>query len=75
MDGFHMPLFSYQPLKERLREAARQQVRRMCQLKKKRKNLNPPEWLLDAYKNRNKTELADMLMSCNFQKDRFGVLN
>ena len=54
---------------ERLREAARQQVRRLCQMKRKRSYLNPPAWLAEAYKTRDKTQMAQMLMDCNFNKD------
>ena len=56
-------------LEERLQLAAKQQVRRLCTLKKKRKNLNPPDWLVEAYNKQDKTELAQMLVDANFDKD------
>ena len=49
--------------------AAKQQIRRLCTLKKKRKALNPPDWLVEAYNKRDKTELAQMLVDANFDKD------
>lgn len=57
------------PLEDRLREAAKQQVRRMCQLKKKRTYLDPPAWLVEAFQSQDKTKLAQLLMDCNFSKD------
>lgn len=65
---YHLFSFTH-PLEERLREAAKQQVRRLCQIKKKRTYLNPPEWLQDAFKTQDKTQMAQLLMDCNFCKD------
>ena len=71
-EWFHdytVPFYHVLTLEERLREAAKQQVRRMCATKKKRAYLNPPEWLVDAFKKNDKTQLAQLLMDCNFCKD------
>ncbi len=52
-----------------MREAARQQLRRMTATKKKQKDRNPEEWLVEAYKSQNKGQLAQMLVDCNFDKE------
>ena len=61
--------FPFNGLQERLREAAKQQVRRLCQAKKKRTYLNAPSWLLEAYKTADKNQMAQLLMDCNWSKD------
>eukprot|EP00435_Cladocopium_sp_Y103_P054312 s491_g17.t1 len=40
----------------------------MCKLKKTRKELNVPEWVQKEYQKRNKAEMAQMLMDCNWDK-------
>lgn len=53
---------------ERLEEAAKAQVRRLCTLKKRRVALNVPNWLIEEYQKRPKIETARMLMAANFDK-------
>ena len=53
-----------------LREAAKAQLRRMCTLKKKRRDLNVPDWVVKEFKNRPQAETASLLMKCNFCKAR-----
>ncbi|CAK9004071.1 unnamed protein product [Durusdinium trenchii] len=56
---------------ERLEEAAKAQVRRLCTLKKRRVALNVPNWLIEEYQKRPKIETARMLMAANFDKEQF----
>lgn len=58
------------PWEERLREAAKQRLRRLCAAKRKRKDLEVPEWVRDEFAARNKNDLADLLMDCNWDKAR-----
>ena len=60
---------------ELLRNAAKAQVRRMCTMKKKRTDLNVPQWVIDEYHKRPKNETAALLMSCNFDKARSAQLS
>ena len=62
------------PCQDLLRNAAKAQLRRMCTLKKTRKDLNVPAWVLEEYKSRPKDELAKILMSCNWDKARSALL-
>ena len=55
---------------ERLQEAAKSQVRRMCTLKRKKVGLNLPAWVIEEYQKRPKIEMAKLLMDCNFDKAR-----
>lgn len=66
---YNIYIYRSRTLKERLRAAARQQLRRMMAIKKKRSDLDPPEWLREAYNSRKKGEMADLLVDCNFSKD------
>ena len=54
---------------EKLQEAAKAQVRRMCTPKRKRLALNFPSWVIEEYRQRPKAETAKLLMQCNFDKD------
>jgi len=54
---------------EKLEEAAKAQVRRLCTPKRKRLSLNVPSWVIEEYKQRPKAETAKLLMQCNFDKD------
>ena len=65
--------FSCACLQEKLVEAAKAQVRRMCTVRKKRVGMNLPPWVLEEYRNRPKSETARLLMSCNFDKARLGL--
>ena len=58
-------------MQEKLEEAAKAQVRRLCTVKVRRVGLNVPSWVIDEYKRRPKAETAKLLMQCNFDKDRF----
>ncbi|CAK9003810.1 Uncharacterized protein SCF082_LOCUS7912 [Durusdinium trenchii] len=49
---------------ERLRAAAKARLRRLCQEKKKRKNMEVPKWVRDEYETRCKNDLAQLLMNC-----------
>lgn len=40
----------------------------MCRVKKTRKDLNVPEWVQKEYQKRNKAEMAQMFMNCNWDK-------
>ena len=60
----------YDVVQERLEEAAKSQVRRMCTLKKKKVALNLPAWVVEEYQKRPKVEMARLLMNCNFDKAR-----
>ena len=53
---------------ERLKEAAKAQLRRMCAVKRKRVGMNCPEWVRQEWEKRDKGELASLLMSCNWSK-------
>ena len=54
---------------DKLREAAKQTIRRMATLKKKRKHLDPPEWFVKAYNETKKDDMAKLMMQCNFDKE------
>lgn len=58
-------------LQEKLREAAKAQLRRMCKKHPKRKDLDAPEWVVREYKSRPQNELAELLIRCNFDKATF----
>lgn len=68
-NSVYIYIFKTCSLKERLKEAAKAQVRRMCTLKKKRSYLNPPDWMVQAYNSRDKGSMAQLLMDVNFDKD------
>ena len=51
-----------------MREAAKQRIRRLCAIKKKRMDLQVPDWVRNEFKTRNKNDLANMLMDCNWDK-------
>ena len=58
-------------IQEKLEEAAKAQVRRLCTPKTRRVGLTVPSWVIDEFKSRPKAETARLLMQCNFDKDRF----
>ena len=70
----HASAFSGGNGQELLRNAAKAQVR-MCTMKKKRTDLNVPQWVIDEYHKRPKNETAALLMSCNFDKARSAQLS
>ena len=59
----------YQTLKERLKEAAKQRIRRMMAHHKNAK-LNVPDFVKQAWATRGQDEMATMLMNANWQKAR-----
>ena len=59
----------YQTLKERLKEAAKQRIRRMMAHHKNVK-LNVPDFVKQAWATRGQDEMATMLMNANWQKAR-----
>ena len=65
---YRVVYFSIYMLQEKLREAAKAQLRRMCTKHKTRKDLDPPEWVVREYKSRPQKELADLLIKCNFNR-------
>ena len=58
-------------VKEKLRNAAKQRIRRMCAPKKKRADLAAPQWLAEEWAkgSRQKDELAEVLQQVNWSKD------
>ena len=60
---------------ERLKAAAKQRLRRMCALKKKRKTLEVPEWVRNEYQNGCKNTLAKIYMDANWSKAGYGELD
>ena len=56
---------------ERLLDAAKAKVRRMCTPKRRRVDLAVPEWVVKEFNTRPKAETARMLMNCNFDKARW----
>ena len=59
-------------VKEKLRNAAKQRIRRMCAPKRKRTDLAAPEWLAAEWSkgSQQKDELAEILQQVNWNKDR-----
>ena len=55
--------------KEKLREAAKQRLRRMCAVHARRKELEVPQWVRDAWKSKPQAESAQLLMDANWDKD------
>lgn len=51
-----------------LKQAAKQRLRRYMTEKKKRKELEAPEWVRREWKTRSKDEMAQLLMDCNWSK-------
>lgn len=43
----------------------------MCTPKRKRVSLNVPAWVQQAWSQNDKTEMAQLLMDSNWNKDRF----
>ena len=59
---------------ERLREAAKAQLRRMMAVHKKKTGLNVDQWLRDQWQKTDQSKMAQILMDCNWDKEiMFGV--
>ncbi|CAL1127048.1 unnamed protein product [Cladocopium goreaui] len=56
--------------KERLREAAKQRIRRMV-MRHKRAHLNVPQFVVDEWKSRDQNTMAHLLMEKNWDKAAF----
>ena len=54
--------------KEKLREAAKGRLRRMCAVHKKKQGLNVPDWVKEQW-NKDQSGMAKMLMDANWDKD------
>ena len=46
----------------------------MVAIKKKRKDLDVPQWVRDEFQKNNKNDMADLLMHCNWDKARNPIL-
>lgn len=57
-------------LQERLREAAKARIRRMCQAHKKKAQYNVPQFVVEQWKTQKQNEMAQLLMDCNWSKER-----
>lgn len=55
-------------IKERLLRAAKARIERMIQTKTKRKDLQVPPFVREEWQNGNKTAMAQMLQTANFDK-------
>ena len=55
---------------EKLREAAKAQIRRMVAHHKKKTMLNVPDFVREQWQQSDQNTMAKMLMECNFSKDR-----
>ena len=56
---------------ERLLAAAKARITRMVAPKSRRKELEVPAFVAQHWQSGNKTEMGNLLMSCNFDKARF----
>lgn len=63
------------PLQFQLRRAAKARLDRMVQPKSKRRELEAPQWLKDEWKNGDKAAIADLLRTCNWDKELSYVNN
>lgn len=57
-------------VQERLREAAKQQIRRWIAPHKKKKNLEAPSFVKDQWAQSDQNGMGQLLMDCNFQKEQ-----
>ena len=57
------------PLQFQLRRAAKARLDRMVQPKSKRRELEAPQWLKDEWKSGDKAAIADLLQTCNWDKE------
>lgn len=56
---------------EKLREAAKARLRRMCADHKKKRGLNVPDWVKEQWKKREQNAMAKLLMDANWDKEKF----
>lgn len=56
---------------EKLREAAKARLRRMCANHRSRRDLELPAWVQSEWKTRPQNETAKLFMDCNWCKDKF----
>ena len=56
------------PLQEKLREAAKARLRRMCANHRSRRDLELPAWVKSEWKTRPQNETAKLFMDCNWCK-------
>lgn len=63
------------PLQFQLRRAAKARLDRMVQPKSKRRELEAPQWLKDEWKTGDKAAIADLLQTCNWDKELSYVNN
>ena len=73
----YIPVYRYTILtlsavfgQEKLREAAKAQIRRMVAHHKKKTMLNVPAFVREQWEQNDQNTMAKMLMDCNFNKDR-----
>ena len=57
-------------VQERLREAAKQQIRRWIAPHRKKKNLEAPDFVKQQWVQNDQNGMSQLLMDCNFQKEQ-----